>query len=161
MAEQIVMTPIAHVVGGKTEVADDNWGGTEAIIRIDDARFTEESLIGLEEFSHLEVVFFFHLQDQSDLHFGARPARNNPEWPPSGYFAHRNMRKVNWLAVSRCRLLKIDGMDLHVAELDAVSGTPVLDVKPWFPEFGPRGDVRSAKWSTEMLVDYFAPGQPG
>ncbi|MFD0635399.1 SAM-dependent methyltransferase [Catenulispora yoronensis] len=157
MAEQIVMTPIAHIISDITEVTDDYWGGTEAIIRIDDERFTSESLVGLEDFSHLEVVFHFHLTDKNDLHFGARPARNNPAWPATGYFAHRNMRKINWIGVSRCRLIKIDGMDLHVAELDAVDGTPVLDVKPWFPEFGPRGEVRSATWATEMLSDYFAP----
>jgi tRNA (adenine37-N6)-methyltransferase len=156
MTEQIIMTPIAHIVSDITEVSDDYWGGTEAIIRIDDKRFTPESLAGLEDFSHLEVVFYFHLTNKDDLHFGARPARNNPAWPATGYFAHRNMRKINWIGVSRCRLIKIDGMDLHVAELDAVDGTPVLDVKPWFPEFGPRGDVHTATWATEMLADYFA-----
>jgi tRNA (Thr-GGU) A37 N-methylase len=47
------------------------------------------------------------------------------------------MRRLNWLGVSRCRLLKVDGLDLHVEDLDAVDGTPVLDIKPWFTEFGP------------------------
>lgn len=110
---------------------------------------------GLEEFSHLEIVFRFHLTDPTDLHFGARSARDNPEWPKVGIFGHRNMRRINWLGVSRCRLLRVHGRDLHVAELDAVDGTPVLDIKPWFAEFGPRGDVRQAAWSTEMLKDYF------
>ncbi|MFQ6328295.1 TrmO family methyltransferase [Nocardia sp. CWNU-33] len=65
------------------------------------------------------------------------------------------MRRVNWLGVSRTRLLRVDGLDLHVAELDAVDGTPVLDIKPWFEEFGPRGEIRQAPWSSEMLKDYF------
>lgn len=149
------VVPIAHVVGGRSEPTDDHWGGTEAIIRIDDDRFTEESVQGLEAFSHLEVVFRFHLTDQTDLHFGARSARDNPDWPKVGIFGHRNMRRVNWLGVSRTRLLRVDGLDLHVAELDAVDGTPVLDIKPWFAEFGPRGDVQQAEWSTEMLKNYF------
>ncbi|MFF0494741.1 SAM-dependent methyltransferase [Nocardia sp. NPDC004068] len=153
--ETFEVTPIAHVVGGRVEPTDDHWGGTEAIIRIDDSRFTEESVQGLDEFSHLEIVFRFHLTDQSDLHFGARSARDNPEWPKVGIFGHRNMRRVNWLGVSRTKLLRIDGLDLHVAELDAVDGTPVLDIKPWFAEFGPRGEVRQAPWSVEMLKDYF------
>ncbi|WP_405132938.1 SAM-dependent methyltransferase [Nocardia sp. NBC_01388] len=153
--ETFDVAPIAHVVGGRIEPTDDHWGGTEAIIRIDDSRFTEESVQGLEAFSHLEVVFRFHLTDQSDLHFGARSARDNPEWPKVGIFGHRNMRRVNWLGVSRTRLLRVDGLDLHVAELDAVDGTPVLDIKPWFVEFGPRGEIRQAPWSTEMLKGYF------
>jgi tRNA (Thr-GGU) A37 N-methylase len=63
---------------------------------------------------------------------------------------------VNWLGVSRCTLLKVDGLDLHVEDLDAVDGTPVFEVKPWFAEFGPRGPVRQASWTTDMLGDYFA-----
>ncbi|WP_078911066.1 TrmO family methyltransferase domain-containing protein [Streptomyces sp. NRRL WC-3742] len=66
----------------------------------------------------------------------------------------------NWLGSSRCRLVKVDGLDLHVEDLDAVDGTPVLEVRPWFEEFGPRGEVRQPSWTTEMLRDYFAPEDP-
>ena len=107
-------------------------------------------------FSHLEIVFRFHLTDPTDLHLGARRPRDNPAWPEVGIFGHRNMRRINWLGVSRCRLVEVDGLDLHVEELDAVDGTPVLDIKPWFGEFGPRGEVRQAPWSTQMLSRYFA-----
>ncbi|MFQ6229861.1 TrmO family methyltransferase [Nocardia sp. NPDC002869] len=153
--EVFEVVPVAHVIGGRREPTDDHWAGTESIIRLDGDRFTEESVQGLEDFSHLEVVFRFHLTDQTDLNFGARSARDNPDWPKVGIFGHRNMRRLNWLGVSRTRLLRIDGLDLHVAELDAVDGTPILDVKPWFTEFGPRGEVRQAPWSTEMLKNYF------
>jgi tRNA (Thr-GGU) A37 N-methylase len=61
--------------------------------------------------------------------------------------------------VSRCRLIKVDCLDLHVEELDAVDGTPVLDIKPWFAEFGPRGEIRQAPWSHEMLQLHFADPQ--
>ncbi|MEV6411584.1 SAM-dependent methyltransferase [Kribbella sp. NPDC051718] len=158
MTEQSInLQPVAHVVGGRVEPTDDYWGGTKAIIRIDDPRLDAESTKGLEEFSHLEVVFHFHLTDQSDLPLHARSARNNPDWPVAGIFAHRNMRRPNWLGVSRCRLLEVDGLDLHVEDLDAVDGTPVLDIKPWFADFGPRGPIRQPSWPSEMLAEYFAP----
>jgi len=147
--------PIAHVVGGRIEPTDDYWGATQAIIRIDATRFDTDAIAGLDEFSHLEVIFRFHLTDPSDLNLGARRPRDNPHWPAVGIFGHRNMRRINWLGVSRCRLIRIDGLDLYVEELDAVDGTPVLDIKPWFREFGPRGEVKQAAWSTEMLRDYF------
>jgi tRNA (Thr-GGU) A37 N-methylase len=67
------------------------------------------------------------------------------------------MRRINWLGVSRCTLLYIDGLDLHVADLDAVSGTPVFDIKPWFAEFGTRGAATQPDWPAEMLTNYFAP----
>ncbi|SDT77457.1 tRNA (Thr-GGU) A37 N-methylase [Streptomyces sp. TLI_053] len=149
---------LGQVVGGRTEPTDDFWGGTRAIVRLDGSRFTADATKGLEDFSHLEIVFRFHLTDPTDLNLGARRPRDNPEWPEVGIFGHRNMRRLNWLGVSRCRLLKVDGLDLHVEDLDAVDGTPVLDVKPWFGEMGPRGEQRQADWTTVMLRDYFAPG---
>ncbi|MDG4796650.1 SAM-dependent methyltransferase [Micromonospora sp. WMMD1082] len=155
-AEKFTVEPVAHVVGGRSEPTDDYWGGSQAIIRIDDERFTPEATRGLEEFSHLEVVFRFHLTDPTDLNLGARRPRDNPQWPEVGIFGHRNMRRINWLGVSRCRLAKVDGLDLYVEELDAVDGTPILDIKPWFSEFGPRGGIRQAGWTTQMLGPYFA-----
>ncbi|WP_117214074.1 SAM-dependent methyltransferase [Allorhizocola rhizosphaerae] len=155
----IEVEPIAYVVGGRVEPTDDYWGGTRAIIRIDSNRFTSAATAGLEDFSHLEVIFHFHLTDKTDLNLGARRPRDNPDWPEVGIFGHRNMRRLNWLGVSRCRLLKVDGLDLHVEDLDAVDGSPILDIKPWFAEFGPRGDVYQARWTSEMLVDYFAPAR--
>ncbi|MEU8782686.1 SAM-dependent methyltransferase [Streptomyces sp. NPDC048637] len=156
MAEEFKVVPVAHVVGGRAEPTDDYWGGTRAVIRIDPEQFTKESVVGLEAFSHLEVVFRFHLTDPTDLHPEPRHPRGNPDWPAGGIFAHRNMRRVNWLGVSRCRLVKVDGLDLHVEALDAVDGTPVLDIKPWFTAMGPQGDVREPAWPSEMLADYYA-----
>ena len=162
MGEAFTVEPIARVVGGRIEPTDDYWGGARSLIRIDEKRFTAESTRGLDAFSHLEVVFHFHLTDPTDLNLGARRPRDNPEWPEVGIFGHRNMRRINRLGVSRCRLLKVDGLDLHVEELDAVDGTPVLDIKPWFVDFGPRGEVRQAQWTTDMLGQYFAaPPSPG
>lgn len=155
-SESFTVQPVARVVGGRTEPTDDYWGGTRAIIRIDSDRFPVEATQGLEAFSHLEVVFRFHLTDPTDLSLGARRPRDNPDWPEVGAFGHRNMRRLNWLGVSRCRLLVVDGLDLHVEDLDAVDGTPVLDIKPWFTEFGPRGAVKQADWTTEMLDRYFS-----
>jgi tRNA (Thr-GGU) A37 N-methylase len=153
----IEVTPVAYVVGGRVEPTDDCWGGTQAIMRIDHTRFPVEATAGLEDFSHLEVVFHFHLTDKAGLNPGARRPRDNPDWPAVGIFGHRNMRRLNWLGVSRCRLLKVDGLDLHVQDLDAVDGTPILDIKPWFAEFGPQGEIHQAAWSHQMLTDYFRP----
>jgi len=155
-SQSFEVEPVAYVVGGRTEPTDDYWGGTRAIVRINGAKFDVDSTAGLEAFSHLEIVFRFHLTDPADLNLGARRPRDNPDWPAVGIFGHRNMRRINWLGVSRCKLLKVDGLDLHVEDLDAVDGTPVLDIKPWFDEFGPRGEVRQAQWTTEMLGAYFA-----
>src|SRR2546423_1557594 len=154
--ESFPVEPVAHVVGGRIQPTDDYWGGTRAIIRIDSDRFTADATKGLDAFSHLKLFFRFPLPDPTALTLGARRARDNPSWPEVGIFGHRNTRRLNWLGISRCRLLKVDGLDLHVEDLDAVDGTPILDIKPWFAEMGPRGEIRQAPWSVEMLRNYYA-----
>jgi tRNA-Thr(GGU) m(6)t(6)A37 methyltransferase TsaA len=153
--EPVDIRPLAHVVGGKTKVVDDYWGGNRSVIHIDDA-FPTTCTTGLEAFSHLEVVFLFHLEPHDEYDPRPRSPRNNPDWPQVGIFGHRNMARPNRIGVSRCRLIEVDGLDLHVEELDAIDGTPVLDIKPWFPIFGPRGEVRVPAWPGEMLAEYFA-----
>lgn len=147
--------PIGTVVDGRTEVADDHWGGVESIIRLDSS-YPLDVVKGLNEFSHLIVTWHFSQASVSDVALHARSPRNDPRWEPSGTFAHRNHRRPNQLATSFPRLLKVDGLDLHVTELDAVDGTPIYDLGPYFTVMGPRGDIREPKWPQEMLARYWA-----
>jgi tRNA (Thr-GGU) A37 N-methylase len=62
--------------------------------------------------------------------------------------------EVEPVGVSICRLLDVDGLVLTVQGVDAVDGTPVLDVKPRYREDGPRGEVRQPAWSHEVMVGY-------
>ena len=57
--------------------------------------------------------------------------------------------------MSRCRLLAVDGLEVQVAGLDAIDGTPVLDLKPYMAEFGPLGEVRQPAWATELMRGYY------
>ncbi|MEU6451279.1 SAM-dependent methyltransferase [Streptomyces sp. NPDC005047] len=152
---------VATVVGGHTRVQDDYQGGVESIIRMDGA-FPLETLQGIEEFSHLTVTWHFHQARPEDVQLHARSPRGNPSWPATGTFVHRNHRRPNQLAVSYPRLLRVDGRDLIVTDLDAVDGTPVLDVAPYFEQMGPRGPIRQPAWPGEMLASYWddANGRP-
>ena len=151
----VSLRPIGAVVGGRDEPVDDDWESEQAIIRLDEAQFTEQALAGLEEFSHLEVVFLFHLVDPATVQTAARRPRGNPDWPLVGIFAQRGKNRPNRLAVSRCRLVRVDGLSLYVEGLDAIAGTPVLDIKPYMAEFGPRGEVVQPTWATELMQGYY------
>jgi tRNA (adenine37-N6)-methyltransferase len=155
LADVVTSCPVAQVVGGREEVTDDAWDGVAAVIRLDGTRFGEEALYGLDAFSHLEVVFHFHRVPAEKIETGARHPRGNPDWPLVGIFAQRGKNRPNRLGVSRCRLHRVDGLDLHVSGLDAVAGTPVLDIKPFMAEFGPRGEVRQPDWSSEIMRAYY------
>jgi len=149
------VTPIGHVVGGRTEPYDDEWGAVRATIRVDGARFGAEALAGLAEFSHLEVVYVFDRADPDKTETAARHPRGRQDWPRVGIFAQRGKERPNHLGVSRCQLLAVDGLDIHVQALDAIDGTPVLDVKPWMAEFGPQGETHQPAWATQLMAGYY------
>ncbi|MGA5821330.1 SAM-dependent methyltransferase [Kitasatospora sp. NPDC094028] len=153
--DEVTTRPVARVVGGRAEVRDDDWGSVEAVIRLDGERFTEEALYGLADFSHLEVVYHFDRVPEEKIETGARHPRGNTDWPLVGIFAQRGKNRPNRLGVSRCALVRVDGLDVHVTGLDAVDGTPVLDLKPYLAEFGPRGEVRQPEWSVELMRAYY------
>jgi tRNA-Thr(GGU) m(6)t(6)A37 methyltransferase TsaA len=149
------LVPIGRVHSARSDLSDDYWGDVTSVIRLDGQRFTPEALLGLDAFSHLEVVFHFHRVAPEKVHTGARHPRGNPEWPRAGIFAQRAKNRPNRIGVSRCRLLKVDGLDVHVRGLDAVDGTPVLDIKPYLTQFGPREDVVQPAWVDDLMRDYY------
>jgi tRNA-Thr(GGU) m(6)t(6)A37 methyltransferase TsaA len=151
---EVTLRPVATVIGGRSEPVDDHWEGVEASIRLDD-RFPPEALLGLDGFSHLDVVYLFHGVDEADTVVGARHPRGRADWPLVGIFAQRAKARPNRIGVSTCRLLGVDGRDLRVADLDAIDGTPVLDIKPHLVEMGPRTPVTAPAWVGELMRDYW------
>jgi tRNA (adenine37-N6)-methyltransferase len=150
------VTPIGWVQSSRDEAIDDDWESVSATITLDPDRFTADSLAGLEEFSHVEVVFLFDRVDDAEIQTGVRHPRGNPDWPQVGIFAQRAKMRPNRLGVSVCRLLGVDGTTLRVAALDAIDGTPVLDLKPVMVEFLPRGEVNQPAWSHELMATYWS-----
>ena len=73
---------------------------------------------------------------------------------PAYFFAFIKARP-NRIGVSRCNLVRVLGRVLTVRRLDAIEGTPVLDIKPYMVEFGPRGEVHQPSWSTEIMRSYY------
>ncbi|MGW0556047.1 SAM-dependent methyltransferase [Streptomyces sp. NPDC002926] len=146
---------IGRVVGGRDAVEDDDWGLESAVIRLDSTQFGPEALFGLEQFSHLEIVYHFDRVAPEKIQTGARHPRGNSDWPLVGIFAQRGKNRPNRLGVSRCRLVKVDGLEVSVTGLDAVDGTPVIDIKPYMAEFGPIGETVQPQWSVELMRDYY------
>lgn len=151
----VLLRPIGRVHTVRADVRDDFWGAVESVIALDPAQFEVDALAGLAEFSHIEVIFLMHLVADAKIVRGARTPRGRDDLAPVGIFAQRAKGRPNRLAVSRCELLRFDGLHVHVRALDAVDGSPVLDIKPWLAEFGPRGPVRQPPWSAEIMADYY------
>jgi len=150
----INLSPIAFVKNIRAEIEDDHWGDVVSIIELDSA-ISEEALFQIESFSHAEIVFYFHLVDENKIETGARHPRNNEGWPKVGIFAQRGKNRPNRLGVTTVKILKREGRQLFVQGLDAIDGTPVLDIKPVIKEFLPREEIHQPVWATELMKNYW------
>jgi tRNA (adenine37-N6)-methyltransferase len=156
------MVPIGVVRGGRVEPIDDDWGGLLSEIVLDD-RFPTDALDGLDEFSHVEVVYIFDQVDEAKITVGARHPRGRSDWPRVGIFAQRAKGRPNRIGVTTCEIVNVGQRVVTVRGLDAIDGTPVLDVKPYMVEFAPRIQVRQPAWSHELMRGYWTitPSVPG
>ncbi|MBD3731232.1 MAG: SAM-dependent methyltransferase [Sphingopyxis sp.] len=149
------LTPIGHVRGGRADAIDDDWGASRATIALDPDKFTPDAFAGLADFSHAEVIFLFDKVPDEKIETGARHPRNRADWPRVGIFAQRGKNRPNRLGLTTCGIVAVDGLTVEVEGLDAIDGTPVLDIKPVMVEFLPRGDVRQPDWSHELMQGYW------
>ena len=151
----ITLQPIGVVRSTRAAVTDDDWDREEVSIELDASRFGADALLGLDSFSHVEVLFHMHRVDADKIEIGARHPRNNPDWPRVGIFAQRGKNRPNQIGLTVCRVLRVSGTTLFVKGLDAVDGSAVLDVKPWVAELGPRGPVTEPAWMAELMRGYW------
>ncbi|HVU19168.1 MAG TPA: SAM-dependent methyltransferase, partial [Rhizomicrobium sp.] len=134
---------------------DDAWDTVEARIELDPAQFKADAAAALDSFSHIEVIFHFDKAPAEKVNAGARHPRGNTDWPLVGIFAQRGKDRPNRIGVTACRLLSVDGLTLTVRGLDAIDGTPVLDIKPVMKGFLPRGEIREPAWAAELMAEYW------
>jgi tRNA (Thr-GGU) A37 N-methylase/ribosomal protein S18 acetylase RimI-like enzyme len=154
----VVCLAIGKVVSNRKEAIDDDWDSVESYVLLDGEQFSPEALLGLDSFSHAEVIFYMNQVDISKIENSSRHPRNNTEWPKVGIFAQRGKNRPNQIASTICRVKGVDGLRLYLEGLDAVDGTPVVDIKPWVKEFGPRGIVSQPIWMNELMIDYWIAG---
>lgn len=147
------LEPIGVIRSPVKEGVDTGWGSVVSEIRID--KSWQAGLKGLEQFSHILVVFYMHQSSfnaQSDL---VRRPQGRADMPQIGIFAQRAKHRPNPVGVTAVRLVSVNGNVLTVQGLDAIDGTPVLDVKPYFPVFDRVEDPSVPEWVDRLMADYF------
>lgn len=153
------LVPVARVHNHRTEPGDsDGWGDVISRLEIDE-RFGDQALTGLEEFSHVEVLYFFDKLEERADYTGVRRPRGRDDLPAVGLFADRGPRRPNRIGVTACRIVSVGARELSVHGLDAVDGTPVLDIKPVMREFQPQ-DIRQPDWVARLMSEYFTRPAP-
>lgn len=151
----IIIKPIAYVRNSRTEVEDDRWGSIISEIELIDD-LNASSLEGINEFSHLEIIFYFDKVADDKIQYEARHPRNNKNFPRVGIFAQRGKNRPNRLGLTTVELLEHHHNKLIVKNLDAIDGTPILDIKPVMKEFLPHREVKQPEWSKKLMEDYWS-----
>ncbi len=152
---QFSVSPIGFVRASRAEAIDDDWDAIESRIELDGSSYAPESLAGLDAFSHVEVIYLFDQVDDVKIVSDARHPRGNTSWPKVGIFAQRGKARPNRIGATICRVLRVSGLSLEVSGLDAIDGTPVLDLKPVMSGFLPRGEVKEPEWAKEIMAAYW------
>lgn len=126
--EDIILKPVGIVVSDFEEPDHMPLGGAVAVIEI----YPEyaPALKGLEENSHLWVLSWFHKAPRDILRIV--PAKVNPDLPEYGVFGLRAFARPNPIGLSLAELERIEDNKVYVRGLDAIGGTPVLDIKPYY-----------------------------
>lgn len=149
----MVITSIGTVRSPINEGIDQDWGKVISEIHIEEP--LADGLRGLEAFSDILVVFYMH---QSTFTAGSdliRRPQGREDMPLLGIFAQRAKHRPNPIGITAVKLLEIAGNVLKVQGLDAIDGTPVLDIKPYFPAFDCRTDAVIPTWVNRLMKDYF------
>lgn len=154
MSDSFPVRPVGRVSSPRTDPDHTTgWGDVEARIELT-KELGSHALDGLAGFSHVEVVFWFDRITPRDSYAQPARARGRADMPLIGVFAARGPNRPNPIGVSACRIVEVGDSWLTVRGLDAVDGTPVLDLKPVMPTLLPAG-VTEPPWSHDLMADYY------
>ena len=148
----ITLNPIAYVHSTRSDIKDDYWDKEKVWIELTED-YTADTLKGLDDFSHVVVTFYMHKVTR--VNTTARHPRNRQDWPEVGIFAQRGKNRPNQIGMTVCAIEGIEDNRLLVKGLDAIHGTPVLDLKPWVASMGPRGTQNEPEWIQELMQNYW------
>ena len=150
---EIQLEAIGTVKNGRHSTADAGWGAVESVIELR-PEFAS-GLDGLDAFSHVVVLFYMHLDpDREPLTLRRRP-RGRADMPELGVFAQRGRMRPNPVGITTVEIVRVEPGRLTVRGLDAVDGTPVIDLKPYAPAFDRPDSPRVPEWLTRLMRGYF------
>jgi tRNA-Thr(GGU) m(6)t(6)A37 methyltransferase TsaA len=149
---KIELEAVGSVVSPVKEPVDQNWG--EVISEIVLEKKYADGLIGLEGFSHAVIIYFMNrATDKNSLKITRRP-RGRDDMPFVGIFSQRAKRRPNPVGVTAVKIIKVENNVLKIQGLDAIDGTPVLDIKPYYPRDRVENPI-IPEWVYRLMEKYY------
>lgn len=148
----IIMHPIGYVKNNVKSKKDTSWGEDVSTIVLSEKYYT--GLKGIEDFSHAIIIYYLDQAIyESEKHLQRKP-QNREDMPLVGIFSQRGKDRPNKIGTTSVQIVSADGKSLKVKGLDAIDGTPVLDIKPYYPSYD-RKDAHVPEWVDRLMEHYF------
>ncbi|MCP4709859.1 MAG: tRNA (N6-threonylcarbamoyladenosine(37)-N6)-methyltransferase TrmO [Planctomycetes bacterium] len=147
------LQPIGFVKSPVIETVDTNWGRVDSEIHVNECYAA--GLQGLDQFSHAVIIFYMQKSEfkpDTDL---IRHPRNRSDLSKAGIFCQRAKSRPNPIGITAVKIVAVQSSILQVKGLDAIDGTPVLDIKPYVPAFDRIDNATIPVWIEEIMRDYF------
>lgn len=142
--EPVAIRPIGVVRNGERErLAGWEHVRSDLIFRDD----LMEALDAIEGYSHIVVIFYLHGVPEEERVSGRIHPRGDPQYPLQGVLATRSQRRPSGIGITVVPLLRRRKNILRVEGLDAIEGTPILDIKPYIPHYDSVSDARIPDWA--------------
>lgn len=150
---EIIMKPIGYVHNEVTIKKDHGWGRETSRIVIDPK--LQNGLAGLADFSHIIVVYYLHEANFVPGQHIVRRPQGREDMPMVGILSQRAKDRPNPIGITSVKLVQAQENIVTVQGLDAISGTPVLDIKPYYPVYDAKKDAAVPQWVDELMKEYF------
>ena len=106
-----------------------------------------DALLGLDGFSHIQVLFWFHENDTAERRKTLRVhPRKDKKNPLTGVFGTHSPRRPNLIGLTLCKIKSIQGRRIVIDDIDAFDGTPVIDIKCYIPASVAKSEIRLPDW---------------
>lgn len=150
--ENIILNPIGYVKNSVDTKKDTSWGEDLSTIMLDESY--SGGLKGLEDFSHVIVLYYLDKASfDKEKHLQRHP-QNRDDMPLVGIFSQRGKDRPNKIGMTSVKIVSVGENMLTVKGLDAIDGTPVLDIKPYYPVYDKK-DAVVPEWVNRLMEHYF------
>lgn len=150
--QDIFITPIGYVKNSVQNKKDVSWGEDFSTIALNEEFFSGTK--GLEDFSHAIIIYYLDKAEyRKDKHLKRRP-QNREDMPLVGIFSQRGKDRPNKIGMTSVQIISVNDTSLTVKGLDAIDGTPVLDIKPYYPVYDKK-DAKVPEWVDRLMEHYF------
>ena len=149
----IEFNSIGNISSSVKEQTDLNWGKVESKIVVDPE--LSEGLTGLSDFSHIIVVYYLNeAKFIKEKHLIRRP-QGREDMPMVGILSQRAKDRPNQIGITSVELVSVKDNVITVRGLDAIDGTPVLDIKPYYPIYDSKNEAKVPNWVNVLMKEYF------